>query len=175
MLELTLLHLGDELLVEEATRFLVQRAVDGDHVALGQQLLEGVDAAAADLLLDLRLEGLVVEIEELLAVEGLETAQHTLADTPNGYGTDRLALEIELVLGGGCDVPFASLDLLVCRHEVTYQDQDGHDDVLSYRYNVGAGDLGHRNTTVGFVGNVEVDMVGADTGSDGKLEFLRLG
>ena len=35
----TLLHLGDQVFVEETLGFLVERAVDGDDVALGQHLL----------------------------------------------------------------------------------------------------------------------------------------
>lgn len=73
---------------------------------------------------------MVVEVKELFAVERLETSQDTLADTSNSDGTDNLALEIELVLGGGSDVPFTSLDLLVCGNEVADKDEDCHDDVL---------------------------------------------
>lgn len=116
--ELTRLHLSDEVLVEKTAGLLVQRAVDGDNIALAEQLLEGVDAACADLLLDLGLEGLVVVVEELLAVEGLKTAQDTLADAADGDGADDLALEVVLVLGRRGDVPLTSLDLLVRGNEV---------------------------------------------------------
>lgn len=47
----TLLHLGDQVLVEHALSLLVERAVDGDDITLSEHLLEGVDTAAADLLL----------------------------------------------------------------------------------------------------------------------------
>lgn len=70
----TWLHLGDQVLVEQAARLFVERAVDGDDVALGQHLLEVGDAAAANLLLLLGREGLVVVVEQLLAVKGLEAA-----------------------------------------------------------------------------------------------------
>jgi DUF1009 family protein len=60
----------------------VERAVDGDNVTLGKQLLQGINAAAANLGLLLGGQGLVVEVEQLLAVEVLEAAQDTLADPP---------------------------------------------------------------------------------------------
>lgn len=150
-------------------------AVDGDNIALGQHLLEVGDATAANLSLLLRGQGLVVVVEQLLAVEGLEAAQHTLTNTADGDGADNLALEVELVLGGLGDVPVTTLDDLMSRHEVADKNQDRHDDVLGNRDDVGARYLGHGDTTVGLVGGVEVDMVGADTGSDGKLEVLGLG
>jgi hypothetical protein len=169
------LHLGDEVLVEETTSLLVQGAVDGDHITLGEHLLEVVDATATNLLLGLGGEGLVVVVEELLAVEGLETAEDTLTDTADSDGTDDLALEIVLVLGDGGDIPVTVLDLLVGRDEVADQEEDGHDDVLRNRDDVGAGDLGNSDTAVGGVGGVQVNVVGTDTGSDSELELLGLG
>lgn len=173
--KLTLLHLADELLVEETLGLLVERAVDGDNVALRDELLEGVDAAGANLLLDLRGQGLVVVVEELLAVKGLEAAEDALADAADGDGADDLALEVVLLLGGGGDVPLAALNLLVGGDEVADEDQDGHEDVLGDGDDVGAGDLGDGDAAVGGVGSVEVDMVGTNTGSDGELEVLSLG
>ena len=170
-----LLHLGDEVLVEEALGLLVQGAVDGDDVALGDELLEGVDAAGANLLLRLGGEGLVVVVEELLAAEGLEAAEDALTDAADGDGADHLALEVVLLLGRGGHVPLAALDLLVGGDEVADEDEDGHDDVLGDGDDVGAGDLGDGDAAVGLVGRVEVNVVGADAGSDGNLEVLGLG
>lgn len=170
-----LLHLADELLVEEALCLLVQRAVDGDNVALGEHLLEGVDAAAANLGLDLGLEALVVKVQQLLASERLEAAQDTLTDAADGDGADNLALEVVLLLGDGGDVPLAAGDLLVGGHEVAEEDEDGHDDVLGDGDDVGAGDLGDGDAAVGLVGGDQVDVVGADTSGDGDLEVLGLG
>lgn len=169
------LHLGDELLVEEALCLLVQRAVDGDDVALGEHLLEAVDAAAANLGLLLGAQRLVVKVQQLLAVKGLEAAQHTLADAADGDGADNLALEIVLLLGHGGDVPVALGDLLVGGDKVAQQHQDGHDDVLGDGDDVGAGDLGDGDAAVGLVGGGQVDVVGADAGGDGDLEVLGLG
>jgi hypothetical protein len=171
----TRLHLGDQVLVEQTAGLLVERAVDGDDITLGQHLLEGVDSAAANLLLNLRLKRLVVEVEELLAVEGLETAEDTLTDTADSDGTDDLALKVELVLGGSGNVPVTSLDLLVGRDEVADQDEDGHEDVLSDGDDVGASDLSDGDTAVGLVGSVQVDVVRSDTSGDGDLELLGLG
>lgn len=153
----------------------MERAVDGDNVTLGDHLLEALNTPAADLLLLLGGQGLVVVVEQLLAVEGLEAAQDTLADTADGDGTDDLALEVELVLGSLGDVPVAGLDHLVGGDEVADQGQDGHDDVLGDGDNVGAGDLGNSDSAVGLVGGIEVNVVRANTSGDGNLEVLGLG
>jgi len=171
----TLLHLGDEVLVEHTLGLLVERAVDGDNVTLGEHLLESVDAAAANLLLLLGREGLVVEVKELLAVEGLEAAEDTLTNATNSDGTDNLALKVELLLSSVGDVPVTTLDLLVGRDEVADKDENGHEDVLSNGDDVGASDLSDGDTTVGLVGSVEVDVVRADTSGNSELELLGLG
>lgn len=174
-MKLTLLHLADEVLVEETTSLLVERAVDGDNITLGKHLLEVLDTPAANLGLLLSRQGLVVVVEELLAVEGLETAQDTLTDTADSDGTDNLALEIELVLGGSGNVPLTSLDLLVGGDEVADEGEDGHDDVLSDGDDVGASHLSDGETAVGLVGGIEVDVIGTNTSGDGNLQVLGLG
>ena len=153
----------------------MQRAVDGDNIALCKHLLEALNTTAANLLLLLRGKGLVVKVEQLLAVEGLETAEHTLTDAADGNGTNDLVLEIILVLRNGSDVPLASGNLLVGGHEVADEGEDGHDDVLGDGHDVGASNLGHGDTAIGLVGSIEVDVVRTDTSSDGNLEVLRLG
>lgn len=170
----TRLHLADEVLVEETAGLLVERAVDGDNIALGEHLLEVLNTTAADLLLGLSAEGLVVEVEELLAVEGLQAAQDTLTDTADGDGADNLALEVKLVLGRLGDVPVATGDLLTGGAEVADEGEDGHDDVLGDGDDVGAGDFGDGDAAVGLVGDVQVDVVGANAGGDGDLEVLAL-
>jgi hypothetical protein len=173
--QLTLLHLGDEILVEQTAGLLVQRAVDGDHVTLGEHLLEILDTAAANLLLDLGLQRLVVIVKKLLAVEGLQTTEHTLTDTADSDGTDDLVLQVEFVLGDSSNVPLTITDLLVGGNEVADEGEDGHDNVLSDGDDVAASDLGDGDTTVGLVGGVQVDMVRTDTSGDGDLEVLGLG
>jgi hypothetical protein len=153
----------------------VEGAVDGDNVALGDQFLEGVDAAAANLSLLLGRKGLVVKVQQLLAVKGLETAENTLANAADCDSTDNLALEVVLLLGDAGDVPLAGSDLLVGGDKVADEDEDGHDDVLSDGDDVAAGDFGDGDAAVGLVGGVEVDVVGANAGRDGQLELLGLG
>jgi hypothetical protein len=172
---LTLLHLGNEVLVEQALCLLVQRAVDGDDVTLLEHLLEVLDALAANLLLLLLAERLVVKVQELLAVKGLETTQDALADTADSDGADDLVLKIVLLLGDGSDIPVPSLNLLMGGNKVSHQDQDGHDDVLSDGDDIAAGDFGDSDAAVGLVGGVEVDVVRADAGCDGELQLLGLG
>lgn len=152
----------------------MERAVDGDDIALRQQLLEGIDTSAANLLLLLGRKRLVVEVEQLLAVKRLQPSEDALTNTADSDGTDDLALEIVLVLGNLGDVPVAILNLLVCRDEVADQGQDGHDDVLSDRDDIGTSNLSNRDATIGLVGSVQVDVVGTDTSSDGELEVLGL-
>lgn len=153
----------------------MERAVDGDDVTLGQHLLQAVDSAAANLLFHLLGEGLVVEVEQLLAVKGLQSAQDTLTNTANGDGAHDLVLKIVLVLGDLGDVPVTALDHLVRGHKVADEGQDGHEDVLGDRHDVGAGDLGDGDAAIGLVGGVEVDVVGTNTSGDGNLELLGLG
>jgi len=171
----TLLHLGDQLLVEETSSLLVERAVDGDDIALGQHLFEVLDTSAANLLLNLWLQWLVIEVKELLALKGLESAEHTLTNTADSDSTDDLVLKIVLTLGDGGNVPVTSLDLLVSWDEVSDEDEDGHDDVLSNRHDIGASDLSDGDTTIGLVGSVEIDVVRSNTSSDGELELLGFG
>jgi len=153
----------------------VERAVDGDNVALGEHVLELVDTAASNLLLNLWVEWLVVVVEELLAVEWLQSAEDTLTNTTDSDGTDDLVLEVVLVLGDSGDVPVTVADLVVGWDKVADEGEDGHDDVLSDGDDVGSSDLGDGDTAVGLVGSVEVDVVGTNTGSDGDLELLGLG
>jgi hypothetical protein len=168
------LHLVDEVLVEETAGLLVKRAVDSDNVTLCEHLLEVLDATAANLLLLLSAERLVVKVEELLAVERLQAAEDTLTDTANGNGTDDLALEIELVLGGLGDVPVTAENLLTSGTEVADESEDGHDNVLGDGDDVGAGDFGNGDTAVGLVGLVQVNVVRTNTGGDGDLKVLAL-
>lgn len=172
---LTLLHLGDQVLVEQTTGLLVERAVDGDNIALRKHLLEVLDTTAANLLLLLGRERLVVEVEELLAVEGLETAEDALTNAANSNGADDLVLKIILVLGHSSDVPVTRLNLLVSGNEVPDEGQDGHDDVLGDRDDVGTSDLSDGQTAVRLVRSIEVDVVGTDTSSHAKLQVLGLG
>lgn len=174
MRHLTLLHLADELLVEQTTRLLVKRAVDRDNVALRQHFFEVLNPSAANLLLLLRRQGLIVEVQQFLAVEWLQAAKHPFADTANSNGTNNLVLQVILVLGYGSDIPVAGSDLLVRRDEVADQDEDGHDDVLGNRDDVRAGDLCHGDAAISLVSCVQVDVVGPNASSDGKLELLCL-
>lgn len=153
----------------------MQRAVDGHNVALRQHLFQILNTSTSNLLLQFWLEGLVVEIQQLLAIEGFQSPQNTFADAANSHGTDDFAFEIVLALGDGGNVPVPFCDLLVGGDEVADKNENGHDDVFCDRNDIGAGNFGDGDAAVSFVGCVEVDMVGADTGSDGKFEVLGFG
>ena len=152
----------------------MEGAVDGNNIALRQHLLQVLDSAAANILLLLRWKRLVVEVQELLAVERLQPAKHTLTDTANGDSTDDLVLEIVFVLGDCGDVPFTAFDLLVGWDEVTDEDEDGHDDMLCHRHDVGTSDFCNGDTAIGLVGGIQIDVVRTDSRSDGDFEVLGL-
>lgn len=59
--------------------------------------------------------------------------------------------------------------------KVANQSEYGHDDVFSHGDDIRSGDFGYSNPSVGLVSSVEVDMIRADSSSDGDLEFLSLG
>ena len=118
---------------------------------------------------------MVVEIQQFLAVKGLQSPEHTFADTADCDGADDFVLEVVFVLGDGGDVPVACLDLLVGGDEVAHEGENGHDDMFGDGDDVGAGDFGDGDAAVGGVGGVEVDVVGADAGGDGDFEVLRFG
>ena len=153
----------------------MQRAVDGDNVTLCQHLFEVLDTAASDLLFDLWLEWLVIVVEELLAVERLQTAEYTFTNSAYCNGSDDLAFEIEFVLGYGSHVPVSRGDLLVCGDEVADKGQNGHHNVFGHGYDIAAGHLSDGDTAVSLIGRIEVNVVRAYTSGDGELEVLGLG
>lgn len=87
---LTLLHLVDGFLVKQTSSLLVEGAVDGDDVTLGEELVKVLDSSAANLLFNLGPKRLVIKVEELLAVEGLETSENTLSNAADGNSADHL-------------------------------------------------------------------------------------
>ena len=99
----------------------MQGAVDGDNITLSEHILKVLDTTAANLLLDVRPQRLIVVVEELLAVERLETAKDTLTDTADGDSANDLVLKVKLVLGDGGNVPLTVGNLLVSRDEVADQ------------------------------------------------------
>ena len=110
----------EELGVYEAAGAFVQRAVDGDDVALRDELLEVLDAARTDLLLGLLGEASVVVVEELLAVEGLEALEDAEADASSTDGANDLALKVVRVAGDVRDLPVTALDhLCKCKKPIS--------------------------------------------------------
>jgi len=153
----------------------MQRAVNGNDITLGDHFLQGINASTTNLLLDLGLQRLVVEIQQLLTIKWLQSPQYTLTNSSYSNSSYNLAFEIKLVLGSGSDVPFTGLDLFMCGDEVTDEDEDGHNDVLGNGDNIGACYFGNGDTSIGLVGCVQVDVIGADSSCDGDLELLGLG
>lgn len=117
---------------------------------------------------------LVIVVQELLALKSLKTSQDTLSNSANTDSSDNLVLKVILVLSDSGNIPFTSLDLLVCGNKVADKSEDGHDNMLSNGDNVGSSNLSDGDTAVGLVGNIEVNVVRSDTSGDGKLEVLGL-
>jgi len=167
-----LLKVLQELGVDEAARPLVQRAVDGDDVALRHEVLEVVDAARLDGFGSGGREGCVVVVEKLFAVEGQETLKDTVTDAASSNGADNFALQVECVPCNVGDNPVTALDHLVRRHKVPHKQEDAHDDVLGNGDDVGSRDLENLDSVVN--SGIEVDVVRSDTCGDADLEVLGL-
>ena len=170
--QLTLLHFRDQFLVEQAASLLVQRAVDGDYITLSQHLFQVIYASTSDFFLNLRLERLVVKVQQLFTIKGFESSQHALANTPDSDCAHDLVLEIVFVLRNGGDVPVSTCNLLMSWNKVADECEDGHKNMLCHGYNIGASDFGDRDAAVGFVPGIEVNVVGSNARSDGKFELL---
>ena len=84
----------EQIGVDQALGAFVKRRVNSQDIALGDKVLEVCDAACAELLLALGQERVVVVVEELLAVEGLETLKDAVADAARANRADDLALEL---------------------------------------------------------------------------------
>lgn len=120
----TVLHPGNLLLVDEAAGLFVERSVDGQDVKLAKELLEVFNAAGADRLLSLLGHGLVIVVEELLAVERLQALEDSVANAASTKGADDLALQIVRVAGSLSDVPLTVAGLVVSRNKVADQVED---------------------------------------------------
>jgi len=154
----TLLHLGNEFLVEEALGLLVKRAIDGDNIGLSKHLLERLNSSAADFLRGLFRKGLVIKVEEFLAVEGYKTSQYSFTDTADTDGSDDFAFEIEGVLGDGSNVPVTASNLFVGGDKVPDEGEHGEDDVLSDGDDIGSGDFGNKDLFL--VGSIKINVIG---------------
>lgn len=118
---------------------------------------------------------MVIEVQQLLAVEWLESSQHTLANPANSDRTYNLALKIIFVLSNSGYIPVSTRDLLMGWDEVANEGEDSHEDMLCHRHDVGASHFGDGDTTVGLVCSIEVNVVRSNAGGDGKLELLSFG
>ena len=170
--QLTLLHFRNQFLIEQAASLLVQRTVDGDNITLSQHLFQVIYASAANFFLNLRLERLVVKVQQLLAVKWLESSQHAFADTPDSDCAHDLILEIVFVLCNRGDIPVSTRDLLMSWNKVANEGEDGHENMLCHGYHIGTSDFSDCDATVGFVPSIKVNVVGSNARSDGKFELL---
>lgn len=157
----------------------MQRGVDGDHIAPAQEIVPILHPFATNSVGRFLGQRRIVKVEQLGAVEGLETLQDPVPDSTAAERADYLALEVKGVPGDGGDVPSAGHYLFVsCEQGRSRQSQpsnfnvlytvqelctwdkvsdcvqDGHDDMFGDRDYVGTGDLGHGD--LAFIGSVQI-------------------
>ena len=87
------LHLRDQLVVEHVLRLRVQRRVDRDDVADGDERLDVLVERDAELLLDLRGETMAVGVVQA-DLERLQPSEHRRADPAGGDRPDLHAFEV---------------------------------------------------------------------------------
>lgn len=165
-------HGRQQLLVEEVLRLGVERGVDGDHVDVAGEFLGTRVEGQAQLLLDLARQLALVGVVEADA-EGLEAAQHGLADAAGGDDADVHALQVVGVRDAVGDVPAALGRDLVGGQVVADQGQDLHHGVLGDADAVAVRDLGDGDAAGD--GGVQVDVVGADAGGQRQLQLRGAG
>lgn len=184
-----LLEVREQLGVDEVASSVVERGVDGNDVALGNEVLQVFDTTSTDGLGSSFRESGVVVVNELLGAEGQHTLENAVANTASTDGTDDLspgnvsiccsqkdeatayfALQIECISGDFRHLPVTTCGHLVSGDEVSDEEQHVHDDVLGDGGNVGSGDLEDLDLAVD--GGFQVNMVGADTSGDADLEVL---
>ena len=96
--------LPDQFVVEHVLGLRMQRRVDRDDVADGDELLRRVVARDAELLLDLGRKRMLVEVVQP-DLERLQAAQHRRADAAGADGADLHPLEVVRAGDGVGDVP----------------------------------------------------------------------
>lgn len=96
-------------------------------------------------------------------------------DMVNSDGIYDFVFKIVFLFGDGGNVLFVMFDLFVSGDEVVDEGEDGYDDVFGDGDNVGVGDFGDGDIVVGFVGGIEVDVVGINIGGDGNFKVFGFG
>jgi len=126
----------------------------------------------AELLLDVGGQAMAIGVVQA-DLERLQPAQHRRADPPRRDAADLHSLEVVRARRAVGDVP-ASLDHpLIGGDVVAHQRKDHHHHVLGDADAVGVGDLGDREPAVDR--RLQVDVVGADAGSQRELQLRCLG
>ena len=108
----TLLEVLQKVSVDEVTSTLMKWSVDSDHVALRNEFLEVLYPTSVHSLLCVRLERVVVVVQELFAVEGLETLENAVTNAAGTNGTNDLTLQIESIASDIGDLPVTTFNHL---------------------------------------------------------------
>ena len=150
----------------------MERRVDRDDVADGDELLGSLVEGDSELLLDLGRQPVAVRVVQP-DLERLQAAEHGRADAARTDGADLHALEVVRARHGVGDVPAPLEDDLVRGQVVADERQDHHHDVLGDADRVRVRHLGDRDLVVDR--GLEVDVIRADPGRHGQLQVRRLG
>jgi len=168
----SLLEVLEELCVDEATSTFVERTVDGDDVALGDELLKALNAASIHSLGSCVGQRCIVIVEEFFAVEGNETLKNTVSNTSSTDGAKNLALQVEGVPCNIGNLPVTAFDHLMGRDKVADEQKDAHDNMFGDGDNVGSGNLENLDPLVD--SGIEINVIGTNASCDAKLEVLCL-
>src|SRR5687767_8935586 len=107
-----------------------------------------------------------------LHIERLHAAQHREPDAARSDSADIHAFDVVRALDAVRNVPAALYDPVVRRDVISHERQDHHHDVLGHADAVAIRHF--RNGDAAVHGRLQVRVVGADAGSDDKLELRRL-
>jgi len=139
-------------------------------------------------------ERVIVIVQKLLAIEGLEALQDPVSNPTSTNGTDNFTLEIKGVPSDVSDFPVATLDHLVSGHEVPDEQEDRHHHVFCDGGDVGPGHfqdlnlfvdsfeyerivllrLGLRGSWEMVRASIQIDMITTNTSSNTKFQVLSL-
>ena len=153
----------------------MQRAINRDNIALRKHIFQLIHSPASYFFLHFWLQGLIIEIQKLFAVKGLQSPEDSLSNPAHCHCPNSLPLEVVFTLCDRRDVPITPGDLLMGRDEVADQHQNRHDHMLGHGDHVRSGDFSNSNAPVSLVGCIEIDVIRTDAGGDGELQVLGFG
>jgi len=167
----TSLHLVDHVVIKQMLSLRVERAVDGDNVAVRNHVFHSGVIGQVELGLNVSRETMSVIVVKL-NIEGIKSAENGKTDTTRRNGTDVHAFKIVGTRDTVSDVPSTRHNLLVGGNVIADKGEDHHDDVFSNADGVAESDLSDCN--VAGASSFQVDVIRADTGGETHLKVRGL-